>query len=295
IHAFLGKSTEITISHVLFQVRVPRVLAAMIIGASLSISGAAYQGMFKNPLVSPDFLGASAGAGFGAAMGILFSLGLLGIKLSSFAFGILAVFLAWLIASRFGRGDDSYFLLLLGGILVSNIFQALISAIKYLADPQDQLPAITFWLMGSLNKVNYNDVLALFFPFVVGTLILCFLSFRLNVMSCGEEEAKTMGINTTAMRLIVVIIATALTASSVCLCGMIGWVGLVIPHLSRMMVGPNFSYLLPASALTGGIYLLLVDDISRAIATVEIPLGILTSLIGAPFFIYLLYQRKKGW
>ncbi|MEG0371206.1 MAG: iron ABC transporter permease [Clostridium sp.] len=295
LDVFLAKSTNEMAGQVLFEVRIPRILAAAIIGASLSISGAAYQGMFKNPLVSPDLLGASAGAGFGAALGILFSFGLIGIKVMSFGFGLVAVFLAWFISSRFGRGDDGSFILILGGILVSTVFQSLISCTKYVADPDDKLPAITFWLMGSLAKVNYEDVLMLFIPFILGTIPLIMLSFKLNIMSFGEEEAKTLGINVNFVRGVVVVAATVLTASSVSLCGMIGWVGLVIPHLTRMVVGPDFKYLIPTSALVGSIYLLVIDNISRTISAIEIPLGILTSLIGAPFFVYLLMKRKKGW
>lgn len=295
LDVLLGKSQNPMATQVLFEVRLPRVLAALIIGASLSISGAAYQGMFKNPLVSPDLLGASAGAGFGAALGILLSFSLIGIKFTSFGFGIIAVFLAWFISSRFGKGDDTFFLLILGGILVSTVFQSLISVTKYVADPDDKLPAITFWLMGSLSKVTYEDVLLLFIPFLICAVALMSVSFKLNIMSFGEEEAKTLGINVRLVKGVVVVCATVLTASSVSLCGMIGWVGLVIPHLTRMVVGPDFKYLIPTSALVGGIYLLLVDNFSRTITAVEIPLGILTSLIGAPFFVYLLMKRKKGW
>lgn len=295
ISLITGTSSNEMIGQVLFEVRIPRVLAAAIIGASLSISGAAYQGMFKNPLVSPDLLGASAGAGFGAALGILLSFGLVGIKFMSFGFGLIAVFCAWFISSRFGKGDDTFFLLILGGILVSTVFQSLISVTKYLADPDDKLPAITFWLMGSLSKVNYNDVLMLFIPFLIGTVPLLMVSYKLNIMSFGDEEAKTLGINVKVVRSVVVVCATILTASSVSLCGMIGWVGLVIPHLTRMVVGPDFKYLIPTSALVGAIYLLIIDNVSRSISAVEIPLGILTSLIGAPFFVYLLMKRKKGW
>ena len=295
LNVILGKNSNEMINQVLFEVRIPRVLAAGIIGASLSISGAAYQGMFKNPLVSPDLLGASAGAGFGAALGILLSFNLFGIKIMSFGFGLLAVFLAWFISSRFGKGDDTFFILILGGILVSTVFQSLISVTKYLADPDDKLPAITFWLMGSLSKVTYEDVLMLFIPFLIGSIALILVSFKLNIMSFGEEEAKTLGINVKLIKAVVVVAATILTSSSVSLCGMIGWVGLVIPHLTRMVVGPDFKYLIPTSALVGAIYLLVIDDISRTVTQVEVPLGILTSLIGAPFFVYLLMKRKKGW
>lgn len=295
IDVFLGKSTDPMSSQVLLEVRIPRVLAAMIIGASLSISGAAYQGMFKNPLVSPDLLGASTGAGFGAALGILLSFGLLGIKSMAFGFGLLAVILTWFISSRFGKGDDTLFILILGGILVGTVFQSLISVTKYLADPNDKLPEITFWLMGMLSKVTYQDVFMLLIPFIICTILLMSVSYKLNIMSFGEEEARTLGVSVKKLKGIVIVAATVLTASSVSLCGMIGWVGLVIPHLTRMVVGPDFKYLIPTSAIIGGIYLLIIDDISRSISQVEIPLGILTSLIGAPFFVYLLMKRKKGW
>jgi iron complex transport system permease protein len=293
--AFRGKCADVKVNQVLFKVRLPRVLSAAVVGASLAISGTAYQGMFKNPLVAPDLLGASAGAGFGASVAILLSLGLVGVKMYAFGFGLLAVSVTWFISRTIGRGDDSYFLLILGGILVSSVFQALISAIKYLADPQDQLPAITFWLMGSLSKVSYRDVVILVIPFVIGSVILCMFSNQLNIMAIGEEEAKTMGINTRLVQAVVVIAATILTSFAVSLCGVIGWVGLIIPHLTRMFIGPNFKVLMPASALMGGIYLLLIDDISRTLWSVEIPLGILTALVGAPFFVYLLAAQKKGW
>lgn len=295
IDVMMGNSTNPIVKQLIFEVRLPRVMAAMIVGGSLAISGAAYQGMFKNPMVSPDLLGATAGASFGAALGILLSLGLVQIKVMSFAFGLLAVYITWLISTRFGRGDDGFFILILGGILVSNVFQSLISATKYLADPTEKLPAITFWLMGSLAKVDYKDILMLFIPFVICVVILIKLSYKLNIMSFGEEEAKTLGINTTMLKAIVVVTSTVLTASAVSLCGMIGWVGLVIPHLTRMIVGADFKRLIPTSVLIGSIYLLIIDNITRNIAVVEIPLGILTSLIGAPFFVYLLMKRKKGW
>lgn len=294
IFIFLKKDTDEIVSQVLFEVRLPRILAAMIVGASLAISGSAYQGMFKNPLVSPDLLGASTGAGFGAALAILFSFSLIEIKLMSFGFGLLAVLITWFISSKFGKGDDTFFLLILSGILVSTVFQSLISATKYVADPNDKLPEITFWLMGTLTKVTSKDVLVLFIPFVICVILLISISYQLNIMSFGSEEAKTLGVNVKMIKCIVIITSTILTASSVSLCGIIGWVGLIIPHLTRMIVGSDFKYLIPTSAIVGSIYLLIIDNLSRSIASIEIPLGILTSLIGAPFFIYLLIKRKKG-
>lgn len=293
----LGRSIEYpkVVETVIFQVRIPRVIAAMIVGSSLSVSGAVYQGMFKNPMVSPDILGTSAGAGFGAALGILLSYNTLGIQGLSFVFGLLAVFLTYGISVKIGRNNNLMFVLILAGILVSTIFQSFISLSKYMADPYDKLPAITFWLMGSLASISRRDVLMLIIPFLLGTIPLFLVRWHLNTLSFGEEEAKSLGIDTRKLRFLVIICSTFLTASAVSVGGMIGWVGLIVPHIARMIVGPDFKVLLPASALIGSTYLLLVDNIARSIAPIEIPLGILTSLIGAPFFIYLLFRTRKGW
>ena len=293
--AFLGGEVSDKIAQVLFVVRLPRVLAAVLIGGAMSLSGAAYQGMFKNPLVSPDILGSSAGAGFGAAVGILLSFSVAGVKTSSFVCGILAVSLTWFISQRFGKGSDNLFLLILGGIIVSNLFQSLISLVKYAADPTDKLPAITFGLMGSLSKATMQDVKIMLVPFAVCTGILIFCSGQLNILALGDEEAKTLGVNTVLLQGFVIVTATVLTAFSVSFCGMIGWVGLVVPHLARMMIGPNFKYLIPASALLGSSYLLIMDGFCRSVFAVEIPLGIVTSLAGLPFFLYLLTRQNKGW
>lgn len=295
IRTFMGQEISDKTTQVLMVVRLPRVLAAVLIGGAMSVSGAAYQGMFKNPLVSPDILGSSAGAGFGAAMGILLSFSVAGVKGAAFFFGLFAVFITWFISRRFGKGGDSLFLLILGGIIVSNLFQSMISLIKYAADPTEKLPAITFWLMGSLSKAAMKDVLVMIIPFLICTAILVFCSGRLNILALGEEEAKTLGINTVVLQGVVIVTATVLTAFSVSLCGMIGWVGLVIPHLARMLVGPNFKVLLPASLLLGSSYLMLMDDLCRSVFAVEIPLGIVTSLAGLPFFLYLLTKQNKGW
>lgn len=295
LKAFAGKPISPEVTQVLFSVRLPRILTGMMIGSALSLAGAAYQGMFKNPLVSPDILGASAGAGFGAAVGILFSFGIFGVKMSSFVVGLGAVLLTWFISTRFGKSDDNLFILILGGIIVSSLFQSLISLVKYSADPTDKLPEITFWLMGSLSKANLKDVSFMLIPFLICTFILIFSASKLNVLSMGEEEAKTLGLNTRRIQFIVIITATVLTAFSVSLCGMIGWVGLVIPHLCRMFVGPDFKVLMPATFFVGASYLLLIDDICRCAFQVEIPLGIVTSLAGLPFFLYLLGKKNKGW
>lgn len=283
-----------TMSTVIFQVRLPRIIAAMLIGAALSVSGAAFQGIFRNPLVSPDILGASAGAGFGAALAILFSWGITGIHLSSFFFGLAAVLLTYGL-SRLVRQNETSIVLVLTGILVSTVFSSLISLIKYVADPYDKLPAITFWLMGSLTRIEMEDLFLILIPLLLGFIPLFLLRWRLNVLSFGDEEASTMGIEVNQLQVIIILSSTLLTASVVSISGMIGWVGLVIPHFARLIVGPNYKVLLPTSVLLGSSYLLLVDTLARVTLSMEIPLGILTSLIGAPFFIYLFIHSRSGW
>ncbi len=280
---------------VIFQVRIPRILTAMLVGSALSVSGAVYQGMFRNPMVSPDILGTSAGAGFGASLAILFSFSTLGIQAMAFIFGLIAVTLTYLISTRVGKGGNVMYVFILAGILIGTVFQSFISLSKYVADPYDKLPAITFWLMGSLSTISQRDLLMILPPFILGLVPLIAIRWHLNTLSFGEEEAKALGINTGRIRLLAMVCTTLLTASAVSVSGMIGWVGLIIPHLARMIVGPNFKSLIPASILMGGTYLLIVDNVARSVASIEIPLGILTSLIGAPFFIYLLMNTKKGW
>lgn len=280
---------------VIIKVRMPRIFAAMLIGGSLSAAGATYQGLFKNPMVSPDILGASAGAGFGAAMAILLSLPFVFIQFLAFLFGILAVGITYFICKLTSMGKDALLILVLAGIIVSTLFSSFITLAKYVADPYSKLPEITYWLMGGLSAVTTDDVLLLIIPFACGIIPLFLLRWQLNAMAFGDEEAKALGLNTSRLRLIYIVSATLLTAASVAVCGMVGWVGLVIPHLTRMLVGPNFKYLMPASFLVGCIFLLLVDNLARTMFTMEIPLGILTSIIGAPFFVYLLLKRKKGW
>lgn len=282
------------IDTVIFQVRIPRILVAMIVGCSLSISGAVYQGMFKNPMVSPDILGTSAGAGFGATLGILLSFNIIGTQIMAFAFGLIAVFLTYTISAAVSRGGNIIFVFILAGILIGTVFQSFISLSKYIADPYDKLPTITFWLMGSLANITSEDLFMILIPFVIGIVPIFLVRWNLNTLSFGEEEAKALGIDTRKLRMIAIISTTILTASSVSVSGMVGWVGLIVPHIARMLVGPDFKKLIPATALIGSTYLLLVDNIARTITSVEIPLGILTSLLGAPFFIYLLYKTRRG-
>ena len=282
-----------TVGLVLFQVRLPRILACILIGAGLSLAGAAYQGLFNNPMVSPDILGASAGAGFGAAIGILCGLQILEIQALSFAVGLLAVLLACALAAEPARRGDPVLVLVLVGILVASVFTALISITKYVADPYNKLPVITFWLLGSLASINAKDVEFACVPMILGSLPLFLLRWKLNVLSFGEEEAQTLGLNTRRLRLAIIVCSTLITAAAVSIAGIIGWIGLVIPHLARMLVGPNHKVLLPASAIIGACFLLLVDDIARTAFPLEMPVGILSALIGAPFFLYLLIHERK--
>jgi len=285
----------VTLETVLFNVRIPRILVAVMVGAALSGAGATYQGLFKNPMVSPDILGASAGAGFGAAIAILMSFSNAGIELTAFLFSLAAVILSYVVSRVIGRNNNAIMILVLTGMVVSNLFSAFISITKYVADPESKLPAITFWLMGGLSAITSSHVIVLLIPLTISIVPLFLLRYKINVLSFGEEEAQAMGIDTHKIRLILIFCATLLTAASVSVSGMIGWVGLVIPHIARLIVGPNYKVLLPTSLLIGGIFMLLVDDIARSIFITEIPLGILTSIIGAPFFLYLLLKGNKGW
>jgi hmuU protein len=281
---------------VITQIRLPRIAFAVLVGAALSASGAVYQGLFKNPLVSPDILGVSSGAAVGASIAIILSLPVLYVSLAAFGFGLAAVFAVVFLSQLIARGKLNVIIMVLSGVVISSLFAAFSSLLKFLADSENKLPEITFWLMGSLARTGgYQNVL-----YMLGVTALCLvplflLRFRLNILAFGEEEAKAMGVNVKFYSLIIICASTLLTASSVAFCGIIGWVGLIVPHIARSIVGANFNVLLPASMLVGALFLLVVDTIARCAMASEIPLGIITSLIGAPVFIYLLYQSKKGW
>lgn len=279
---------------VVFEVRLPRVILAMMVGCSLSVSGAVYQCVFKNPMASPNILGTSSGAGLGTALAIIFSFGAVYTQMISFAFGLLAVAITYAISAKIGRRGNLILVFVLTGILVSTVFQALISLVKYTADPYEKLPAITFWLMGSLSTAGKNDILIILIPFLLGIVPLFLMRWRLNILSLGDDDVKCLGIDVRNLRLIVIGCSTLLTASCVSVAGIIGWVGLIVPHIARMLVGSNFIALLPGSALIGATYLLLIDDAARGIFKAEIPLSILTALIGAPYFIYLLVKTKDA-
>ena len=292
---FTGVEVDSFLENTIFQVRFPRILVAILIGSGLSVAGAAYQGTFHNPMVSPDLLGASAGAGFGAAVAILFSFDHFGIQAMAFCFSILAVFLSYGISAAISRTSSNVLSLVLTGMVVSALFQAFISMIKYLADPYDTLPAITFWLMGGLSSVLRSELWVLIIPVLLGGIPLFLLRWRMNILSFGDEEARMLGIHPQRTRVIVILCSTLITAACVAVGGMISWVGLIIPHLARMIVGPNYKMLLPTSCLLGGIFLLVVDDVARCLTASEIPISILTAVIGAPFFLYLLFRGRKSW
>ncbi len=276
---------------IFFGVRLPRVLMAILVGCCLSAAGAAYQGIFQNPLVSPDILGASQGAAFGAALAILS--GAASFVISAYAFvGAMVCVLLVIVVSRRAKGNQLLGVVL-AGIMVGSLFSAGVSFIKLVADPTSQLPAITYWLMGSFSGASMQDIAWVIIPMLVGLVGLYLMRWRINVLTMGDDEARTMGVNTNRIRLLVILAATLITAASVSVSGMIGWVGLVIPHLSRMLVGCDYRKLLPCAMLMGSSFMLIVDDVSRLIGTAEIPIGILTAFVGAPFFLYLIMRQGK--
>ena len=276
--------------NLLLGVRLPRTLAAVVVGAALALSGAVYQGIFKNPLVSPDFLGVSAGACVGAAIAILLSAAAALVQAFAFAGGILAVSLTLLIP-RLLR-SDSNIMLVLAGIIVSGMMTSILGFIKYIADPETQLAAITYWQLGSFAYVDNHALLSVLPLSLIAAAVLVGLSWRINVLSLGEQEARSLGVNVPLLRGICIVCSTVLTAGAVCVSGTIGWVGLVIPHFGRMIVGSDNRTLLPAAMLIGGIFMLLVDTVTRIIGPAEMPVSILTGIIGAPFFAWLLYRQR---
>jgi len=278
---------------VLVHIRMPRIVGAMLVGAALSISGAVLQAIFINPLVSPKLVGILAGASFGAALGTILSLSWIAVQASASIFGIIGV-LAAVGVARLYRGDK-ILLLVLGGIISSELFNSLFYLMKYLADPYSQLPTITYWFMGGFALAEARAVLILSFPILAGIFTLVLFSPYLNVLTMGEEEARSMGINASALRMIFLVVATVISSLTIAVCGMLGWVGLVIPHMARMLVGPDNRVFLPVTAVMGAIFLLIVDNLSRVLFQVEIPLGILTALVGVPVFAVVLRNATRGW
>ncbi|MDR2855686.1 MAG: iron ABC transporter permease [Methanomicrobiales archaeon] len=278
---------------IVLEIRLPRIAAALLVGSALSVAGAAYQGMFRNPLVSPDILGVSAGAGFGASLAILISSEPLLIQTMAFACGMIAVGMTWLI-SRLYR-PASTLILVLAGIIVGTVFNAFVMLIKDIADPMNKLPEIVSWLMGSLAGTDWGDLISITPAITFGVGVLLLIRWRINILALGEEEATALGVDTRVLGALIITASTVVTAAAVSISGVIGWVGLVIPHLSRMLVGPEYTKMLPLSAVMGAAFLLIVDNIARTLTSTEVPLGVLTALIGAPFFAYLLTRKKVGW
>lgn len=279
--------------NVVMQIRLPRVILALLIGAGLSISGAAFQGMFGNPLVSADILGVAAGAGFGASIGILLFGNSFTTQMFALVFGLAAIGFTYMIG---GVGKSlPIFMLVLAGVVTSALFNALISLTKFVADPEEKLPAITYWLMGSLGTASYRD-LWIAGPFIlVGISMLFVIRWRINLLTLPDEEAKSLGISVGRLKWLVICGATMITAASVAIAGIVGWVGLIIPHIARMIVGNNNQFVLPLSLALGGSYLLVIDNLARSLTAAEIPLSILTAIVGAPFFAYLLRKTGGSW
>lgn len=280
---------------VLYYIRLPRILTVVLVGSALSISGAAYQNIFRNPLVSPDILGVSAGAGLGVAIGLLYSSGsILYVYLIAFITGTAAVALTyWL--SQLAGGENTMFMVL-AGIVVSSLANALISLLKYLADPMQNLPGIIFYLMGGFSRSGWQEFYLLLPVVIISLTVILFLRWQLNIFSLGEREASALGVDTEKIKLIVIVFSTIMVAAATAAAGQVSWIGLVIPHIARFIVGSKYKYYLPASALLGGFSLLLMDNLARTVSGAEIPISIITALIGAPFFAYLLITKKEsGW
>lgn len=282
-----------TAETIILKVRLPRAIMAALIGAGLSMSGASFQGMFQNPLVSPFILGVSAGASFGAAVGLVLELPALGIQGMAFLFGLIAVAITYFMSHIYKI--TPILMLVLSGLVVSAFFQAMLSLIKFIADDEEKLPSITFWLMGSLGSIGPQDLAIAVLPITISMFGLFLLRWKLNVLSMGDREARALGVNTERIKAIIIICSTIITATAVAFCGIIGWVGQVIPHFCRMIVGPDHKVLIPATMLVGAGYLLIIDNLCRLLTATEIPLGILTAVIGAPVFAYLLRKTKGGW
>jgi iron complex transport system permease protein len=289
-----GQQVSPNVETVVLQVRGPRVLAALVVGAALAAAGTAYQGMFRNPLVSPDILGVSTGAALGAVLAIFLSLNVALIQLSAFLGGLLAVGLVYFVGSRL-RGHDPLLALVLTGVVIGTLLGSAIALLKYLADPYNQLPAITYWLLGSLAAITPKEILYSIPLILAGLAPMLLLRWRMNLLALPDDEARALGVDTRKLRTLIVAAATLMTAAAVAVSGIIGWVGLLIPHAARLLVGPDFGRLLPLAMLLGAAFLLAVDTLCRTIATIEVPPGVLTALIGTPFFLWLFALARRSW
>jgi iron complex transport system permease protein len=302
ILAFLGANLGLVdlaperrdmLHNLIVEIRLPRVLAAGLIGAALSASGASFQAVFRNPLVSPGILGVLGGAGFGAALGILLSRDFLTVQIFAFSMGIVAVGVGLLIANLFGAA--SMVTLVLGGMISGALFASALALVKCVADPYDQLPAIVFWMMGSLGAVDLEQLRAAAAPILAGVGVLSLAGRALDALSMGDDEARSLGVPAPLTRYGVIAAATLVCSLSVSLAGMIGWVGLVVPHVARLAIGPTNSKLLPASALLGAAFLIAADCVARNVTRAEIPIGVVTELLGIPVFVLVLGRARRAW
>lgn len=293
-HQFFEPTWSESASVVMINLRLPRIIAAMLVGAALPMAGAAYQALFANPMASPDTLGVTNGASVGAVIGILLGFSSFTIELSAFAVGVVSVMVVYIISMILSKGKNMTMYLVLVGMVVSSLLSAILSMLKYLCDPDNQLPAITYWLMGSFNSVDILDIKVYVIFFLIGSIPLFLLRWRMNLLSLSDFEARSLGENTILLRTITILCATMLTAASVAITGGIGWVGLIIPHMARIMVGHDFRKVLPVSALLGASFLLIMDNIARSALVTELPIGILTSVIGAPIFFFILIKFRRN-
>lgn len=290
---FTGAETDKTAYTVVFNVRLPRIILAAAVGAGLSCAGAAFQGLFANPLATPDTLGVASGASFGAVLAMMFGGRLVSVQLCALVFGLLSCFVTYNMGRK--RGQASIVMIVLAGMVISAVFEALVSLLKYIADPEDELPVITYWLMGSMSRATYN-MLIMGIPFIlVGTVIIFALRWRLNILSLNDDEASSLGLNLKLMRLAFIAASSMITASCVSMCGQVGWVGLLVPHISRMIGGNNNCRVIPLSISLGAFFMIVMDTFARGATAAEIPISILTAIIGAPVFIVLLRRTGGAW
>ena len=290
---FTNAKVDNTAYTVIFNVRLPRIILAAVVGAGLSCAGAAFQGLFSNPLATPDTLGVASGASFGAVLAMLIGGNMIGIQGMALIFGLISCLITFLIGRSSRRG--SIVMIVLAGLVVSSVFEALVSLMKYVADPQDELPVITYWLMGSMSRANYKNLVMGITFIVIGIIIIFALRWRLNILSFNEDEARSLGVNVKILRAAFILASSMITASCVSMCGQVGWVGLLVPHISRMMRGNNNCKVIPVSISLGAFFMIVMDTFARSATASEIPISILTAIIGAPVFIVLLKKTGGSW
>lgn len=278
---------------IVVNLRLPRIITAVIVGAGLTCAGAAFQSLFSNPLAAPDILGVTSGTCVGAILAIILSLGMIPTQLTALAFGLVSV---WLTISVAGKGENkSMVFIVLAGTIMSSLFNAFGSLLKYTADPQSKLPEITYWLMGSFTGASYNKIMIGTPLIIAGITVIYIFRWKLNILSLSEDEARASGIDLKKTRLIFILASTVITAASVSMCGQVGWIGLLVPHCARLLVGSNNRYVIPVSISLGASFMIIIDTLSRTISVIELPLSILTAMVGAPVFISLLKKNRSSF